>query len=159
VAAANETAEKKKQRALQGYCAGPNDNAASIIVLLESTNNKALKAVGTFGENLRRDRHRRGGSQARSCALLQKEPRPSLRSRTAISVARRCTVLRLLQFGAAAALGARESLGVVVERDPAVRRRWWWWQFHLHSQTQPAGGTTVINLITSDPYGREAIIA
>jgi hypothetical protein len=61
-----------------------------------------------------------------------------------------------VQFGAAAALGARESLGGGGTGGGASSGGGGGSSTFTPNQ-QPAGGTTVINLITKDPYGKESI--
>jgi hypothetical protein len=157
VATANEAAEKKKQALYRDTAKQANDAAASIIGVLESTNNKALKAVGTFGENLRRVVI--GAEAAKALVRAATEGAEAIAS-LAVGDFRGAALHgeAALQFGAAAALGARESLGGGGGGGGGgAGSSGGGGSSTFTPTTQPAGGTTVINLITTDPYGREAM--
>jgi hypothetical protein len=78
--------------------------------VLRSTNDKTLKAVGTFGENLRRVAI--GAEAARALVRAATEGAEAIAS-LAIGDLRGAALhgAAAVQFGAAAAFGARESLG------------------------------------------------
>jgi hypothetical protein len=155
VVAANETAEQKKRALYRETAQAANDNAKSILDVLRSTNNATLKAVGTFGENLRRIVI--GAEAARALVRAATEGAEAVAS-LAHGDFRGAALhgAAAVQFGAAAALGARESLGGGGTGGGAGGGGGSG-SSTFTPNTQPAGGTTVINLITKDPYGRESI--
>lgn len=110
VTAATVTAEQKKRALFAETAKQANDNAKSIFDVLRSTNDKTLKAVGTFGENLRRVVV--GAEAARALVRAAVEGAEAIAS-LAIGDFRGAALhgAAALEFGSAAALGARESLG------------------------------------------------
>jgi hypothetical protein len=157
VATATEAAERKKRQLYAETARQASQNAVSIIGVLESTNNKALKAVGTFGENLRRVVI--GAEAARALVRSAVEGAEAIASLATGDF--RGAALHgsaALEFGAAAALGARESLGGGGGGGGGAGGGGGSSSTFSPSSQANGGGATVINLYTTDPYGRESIL-
>jgi hypothetical protein len=152
---ANETAEAKKRALYAETRKQATDDAKTLFDVFRSSSNSTLKAIGTFGENLRRVAI--GAEAARALVRAATEGAEAVASAaTGDFRGAALHAAAAVQFGAAAALGARESLGGggggsgggggggggVSPYTP---------------NAQAAGGTTVINLVTVDAYGRESI--
>jgi hypothetical protein len=118
---ANETAEAKKRALYRETAQAANDNAKTIFDVFRSSSNSTLKAIGTFGENLRRIAI--GAEAARALVRAAVESGEAIAS---------------LAVGESGGGGGGGSSTFTPSQ-------------------QPAGGTTVINLITKDPYGKESI--
>jgi hypothetical protein len=158
ILAANEAAEQKK-RALYGETAKQaSDDAKTIFDVFRNSSNSTLKAIGTFGENLRRVVI--GAEAARALVNAATESAAAIAS-LAVGDFRGAALHgeAALSYGAAAALGARESLGGGGSGGGASGGGGGdgGGGSTFTPNQQPAGGTTVINLITTDPYGRESI--
>jgi hypothetical protein len=151
-------AEQKKRLLYRETARQANENAKTIFDILRSTNDKTLKAVGTFGENLRRVVV--GAEAARALVRAATEGAEAIAS-LAIGDFRGAALhgAAAVQFGAAAALGARESLGgggsgggggggggaaSAVGSTYATKER-------------SEGSPVIVNLFTTDPYNRENI--
>jgi hypothetical protein len=155
VESANENAEQKKRALYRDTARQASDDAKTIFDVFRSSSNSTLKAIGTFGENLRRIAI--GAEAARALVRAAVESGEAIAS-LAVGDFRGAALhgASAVQFGAAAALGARESLGGGGTGGGASSGGGGGSSTFTPNQ-QPAGGTTVINLITKDPYGKESI--
>jgi hypothetical protein len=155
VVSANEVAEQKKRALYRDTAQQANSDTKTIFDVFRSTQNSTLKAIGTFGENLRRIVV--GAEAARALVRAAVEGAEAIAS-LATGDFRGAALhgAAAAQFGAAAALGARESLGGGGTGGGGGSGGGGGGSTFSPS-TQPSGGTTVINLITKDPYGRESI--
>jgi hypothetical protein len=156
VESANETAEQKKRALYRETARQANDDTKTIFDVFRSSQNSTLKAIGTFGENLRRIVV--GAEAARALVRAAVEGAEAVAS-LAVGDFRGAALhgAAAAQFGAAAALGARESLGGGGSGGGAGGGGGGGGGSTFTPNQQPAGGTTVINLVTVDPYGRESI--
>ncbi len=107
---ATANAEAKKRALYRETAKQANENLKTMFDTLRSTNDKSLKAVGTFGDTLRRVVI--GAKAAESLVDAAKEGAAAIAS-LAIGDFRGAALhgAASAEFGAAAALGARESLG------------------------------------------------
>lgn len=153
-------AEQKKRALYRDTARQANENAKTIFEVLRSTNDKTLKAVGTFGENLRRIVV--GAEAARALVRAAVEGAEAVAS-LAIGDFRGAALhgAAAVQFGAAAALGARESLGGGgsggggggggAAASSGVGSTY-------ATKERSEGSPVIVNLFTTDPYGRENIM-
>lgn len=157
ILAANEAAEQKKRALYRETARQASDDAKTIFDVFRNSSNSTLKAIGTFGENFRRIVI--GADAARALVSAATEGAAAVAS-FAVGDFRGAALHgeAALQYGAAAALGARESLGGGGGGGGGASGGGGGGGSSTFTPNQqPAGGTTVINLITTDPYGREAI--
>ncbi|HVX39617.1 MAG TPA: hypothetical protein VHB25_08590 [Gemmatimonadaceae bacterium] len=155
---ANLNAEQKKRQLYRDTAAAANDAAKSIFDVLRSSNEKTLKAVGTFGESFRRIVI--GADAARALVKAAHEGAEAIASLAAGDF--RGAALHgaaALEFGKAAALGAQESLGAgggggagsggVASTNAGSA---------TFAPNAPQGGAAVIvNLLTTNPYTGENV--
>jgi hypothetical protein len=155
VESANENAEQKKRALYRETARQASDDAKTIFDVFRSSSNSTLKAIGTFGENLRRIAI--GAEAARALVRAATEGAEAIAS-LAVGDFRGAALhgASAVQFGAAAALGARESLGGGGTGGGASGGGGGGSSTFTPNQ-QPASGTTVINLYTQNPYSKENI--
>jgi hypothetical protein len=150
---ANEAAEAKKRALYRETARQASDDAKTIFDVFRSSSNSTLKAIGTFGENLRRIAI--GAEAARALVRAATEGAEAVASAaTGDFRGAALHAAAAVQFGAAAALGARESLGGGGAGSGAGGGGS---VSPYTPQRQAGGATTIINLITRDPYDREGI--
>lgn len=147
--------EQRKRALRRATALQANEDAKTIFDVLRSSNNAALKAIGSFGESVRRVII--GAEAARAAVRAAVEGGEAIASLAAGDF--RGFALHgsaALELAKAAALGAQESLGGGRGASGGGGGGGGAGTFEPRQQGGGAGGQ-VINLYTVDPYSGEAI--